>query len=649
MGMHGGGGGIWGPGAGGGGGGMFSGGPRTSAAAGLPFAGIPPELHDLAQKILDTEPEHGEEHVTFERIEKDKRPFTLRRFFAPHKWWLAGSFLFVVIETVALQAGGRLTAIAVDRGIMRGSFRVITIVAIIYMATVLFGGVAGRIRLAWTGRVGQRLMFHLRVRIFAHLQRLGLDFYTREKAGRLMTRMTSDVEALHQLFNEGLVNLIVQALQLLVVTVVLFTMNVRLAAFTVGFVLPVMTVTTMWFRSVSDRGFLAVRDRIADVLADLQESLSGVRIVAAHNRQRHNVVRHRNILGEHRDANRYTAKAGSLYGPGTEAIGIIGNALILLVGGPMVVRGSLGIGELVAFVLYLSTFFAPIQTLVQLYNTYQQGGAAVKKLRDLFAEEPDPAEAPDAFDLPPIDGDIVLDGVTFGYDVRRPVLRDVDLHIAPGETFALVGPTGAGKSTIVKLIARLYDPISGRILVDGHDIARVTQTSLRSQIGNVPQEPFLFAGSIRDNIAFARPTATEEEIVEACRAVGIMDLIERLPDGLDTPCHERGVSLSSGERQLLALARAFLARPRVLILDEATSSLDLQSESKIEGALDVLLEGRTAIIIAHRLSTAMRAQRLGVVEDGRIVELGSHDELVALGGRYAHMYETWMSHAQPVG
>ncbi len=630
----------------GGGGPMFGGGPRAAAQSGLPFAGIPPELAELAEKILDTEPEHGEERVEFDRIPPDDRPFTLRRFLAPHKWWLAGSFLFVVIETVATLAGPRLTAIAVDRGILRGSFRVIAVVSVIYFATVLFAAVAGRIRLAWTGRVGERLMFHLRVRIFTHLQRLGLDFYTREKAGRVMTRMTSDVEALHQLFNEGLVNLVVQALQLLVVGIVLFTMNVRLAVFTVAFVLPVMTVTTLWFRSVSDRGFLAVRDRIADVLADLQESLSGVRIVAAHNRQRHNIVKHRNVLGEHRDANRYTAKAGSLYGPGTEAIGVIGNALILLVGGPMVIRGSLEIGELLAFVLYLSTFFAPIQQLVQLYNTYQQGGAAVKKLRDVFAEPPDPAESPEAYELPPIDGGISLDGVTFGYDPARPVLRDVDLHIAPGETFALVGPTGAGKSTVVKLIARFYDPDSGRILVDGHDVSHVTQTSLRRQIGNVPQEPFLFAGSIRDNVAFARPDATEEEIVEACRAVGIMDLIERLPEGLDTPCHERGVSLSSGERQLLALARAFLAKPRVLILDEATSSLDLASESKIERALDVLLEGRTAIIIAHRLSTAMRAERLAVVEDGKIVELGSHEELVRLGGRYAHMYETWMSHAQ---
>lgn len=644
MGMHGG----FGPGAGGGGGGMFSGGPRASARAGLPFAGIPPELQEGAEKILATEPDHGPEHVSFDRIPPDDRRFTLRRFLAPHKWWLLGSFAFVVVETVAMQAGPYLTGRGIDDGIRKGDFRVLIVIAALYLTAVVFAMIAGRLRLAWTGRVGERLMFHLRVRIFTHLQRLGLDFYTREKAGRIMTRMTSDVEALHQLFNEGLINLVVQALTLIVVCSFLFSMNVRLAAFTVAFVVPVMGVLTLWFRRVSDRGFLTVRERIADVLADLQESLSGVRIVAAHNRQRHNIIRHRNILGEHRDANQFTARVGAVYGPGTEAIGVLGQALIVLVGGAMVFGGDLTPGQLVAFVLFLTSFFAPIQQLVQLYNTYQQGRAAVIKLRDVFGEAPDPAEARHAVDLPPVSGEIRLDGVTFGYEPERPVLREVDLHIEPGETFALVGPTGAGKSTIVKLIGRFYDPQEGRILIDGHDIRGVTQTSLRRQIGNVPQEPFLFAGSIRDNIAFARPEASEEEIWEACRAVGIEDLIERLPDGLDTLCHERGVSLSSGERQLLALARAFHARPRVLILDEATSSLDLRTESKIEHALDVLLEGRTAIIIAHRLSTATRADRLAVVEDGRIVEIGSHDELVALGGRYASMYETWMSHAAGV-
>jgi ATP-binding cassette subfamily B protein len=282
--------------------------------------------------------------------------------------------------------------------------------------------------------------------------------------------------------------------------------------------------------------------------------------------------------------------------------------------------------------------------MVQLYDTYQKGQASVAKLRELLGTEPSVPEAPDALELPPVRGEIRFDHVTFGYDRARPVLADVDLTIEAGETFALVGATGAGKSTMAKLVTRFHDPSEGRVLLDGHDLRDVTLTSLRRQLGVVPQEAFLFGGSMRDNIAFARPDATEEEVLEACRAVGIDDLVERLPAGIDTAVHERGVALSSGERQLLALARAFLARPRVLVLDEATSNLDLRSEAKIEHALDVLLEGRTAIVIAHRLATAMRADRIAVVDDGRIVELGSHDELVALGGRYAAMYATWASH-----
>jgi ATP-binding cassette subfamily B protein len=285
--------------------------------------------------------------------------------------------------------------------------------------------------------------------------------------------------------------------------------------------------------------------------------------------------------------------------------------------------------------------------MVQLYNTYQQGQAALRKLRELLSTEATVVERADAEELPPLRGEISLEHVTFGYDPDRPVLFDVDLAIGAGETFAFVGATGAGKSTIAKLVTRFYDPDTGRVLLDGHDIRGVTLESLRRQLGVVPQEPFLFAGSIRENIAFARPDASDDEVMEACRAVGIDDLIDRLPDGLDTPCHERGVALSSGERQLLALARAFLARPRVLVLDEATSNLDLLSEAKIEHALDVLLEGRTAIVIAHRLATAMRADRLAVVHEGHIVELGSHDQLVAAGGRYAAMYTTWQRHAAP--
>ena len=314
--------------------------------------------------------------------------------------------------------------------------------------------------------------------------------------------------------------------------------------------------------------------------------------------------------------------------------------------GTWCVHHTLQIGALVAFFLYLNRFLQPIQLLVQQYNTYQQGQASVFKLRGLLETEPSVDESPDSTDLPPISGRITFDHVSFGYDPAVPVIHGVDFTIDPGETVAFVGPTGAGKSTLAKLITRFYDPTEGRVLIDGYDLRHATFGSLRRQLGVVPQEPFLFAGTIRDNIAFARQGATDAEVDEAVHAVGLEEMIERMPEGLDTIVHERGQSLSSGERQLIALARAFLAHPRVLVLDEATSNLDLLSETKIEAALDVLLEARTAVLIAHRLSTAMKADRIVVIYDGKVTESGSHDELVAKGGQYAAMYETWISQAE---
>jgi len=611
----------------------------------LRFAGIPPELRRRVDRILAREPEHPRSRVDFSRSRWDRRPFTLRRFLAPHWLALAGAFALVVVETLTLQAGPLLTQIAIDRGIEAGRKDVLVGVAIAYFATALLGVLATGARIAVTGRVGTALLLRLRVRIFSHLQRLSIDFFTDEKAGRLMTRMTSDIESLAALFHEGLVQLAVQALTLLVVSGVLVVLDPLLALVTIAGIVPGMLALTLWFRGVSHEGYLAVRERIAELLSHLQESLGGIRIITAHDRRDHEVLAHRRVAGSYREANVHTARINAIYGSGSELVGVGGQALLLLVGGSQVLRGSLTIGELAAFMLYLAAFFGPIQHLVQLYNTYQQGQAAVAKLRDLLATEPSVAEEPDAAELAPIRGDISFEGVSFGYDPAVPVLEEVALEIAAGETFALVGPTGAGKSTIAKLVTRFYDPSRGRVRIDGTDLRSVTLASLRRQLGVVPQEPFLFGGSIRDNIAFARPEASDEELWHACRAVGIDDLIARLPEGLDTPCHERGVSLSSGERQLLALARAFLARPRVLVLDEATSSLDLKSESKIERALDVLLEGRTAILIAHRLATAMRADRIAVVEEGRIAELGSHEELLALGGAYAAMHAAWERHA----
>lgn len=636
---------AWGGMGGGFNGGAFGGGNNMAGRAGLPFAGIPSELRAGVEKIVANEPTFEGEHVPFSHIEHDKRRLTLRRFLAPHKWALAAGSLLVVFETASMQAGPVLTQIGIDRGIRRGNIGIVVAVSIAYFAAVFINGVASGVRVAQTGRVGQNLMYGLRMRIFGHFQRLSVDFFTKSKAGVLMTRMTSDLESLTQLFQEGLVQMVVQGLTMLFVAGILFYYNPLLAAITLLAIVPALLVVTIWFRRASDRGYDMVRDRISDLLSHLQESLSGIRIIAAYNRQRHNIVEHRNVAARYRDANDYTATVGAIYGPSAEIIGLCGQVLVLLIGGNMVLKRTLTLGELSAFVLSLNTFFAPIQQLVQLYDTFQKGQASLRKLGDLLLTEPTVAERPDAHDLPPLVGEIRLEDVWFGYAVDRPVLRDVDLVIHEGETFSLVGETGAGKSTIAKLVTRFHDPTSGRVLIDGHDLREVTLTSLRSQLGIVPQEPFLFSGSIRDNIAFARPDATDDEVLEACRAVGIDDLVERLPEGIHTPCHERGVSLSSGERQLLALARAFLSQPRVLVLDEATSNLDLRSEAKIEHALDVLLEGRTAIIIAHRLQTAMRADRIAVVHDGEIVELGSHDELVALGGRYAEMYATWEAHA----
>ncbi len=617
----------------------------SSAAAGLPFAGMPSELADKAEAILAAEPEHPEPEIEFSPADWDREPFTLRRFLWPNRRGLLAAFLLVVLETLALQAGPLLTQIGLDRAIVPGDLGLLVVVAVAYLGAIGVNVAASAVRISYTGRLGERLMERLRVRVFTHLQRQSLDFFTSEKVGVLLTRMTSDIDALAALFQDGLVNLAVQALTLIVITIVLTTLNPTLALITLLAVVPAMVALTAWFRSASEFGYTRVRERIAEVLSDLSESLAGMRVITATNRRHHNVINHANVVGRHRDANLYASTVGAVYGPTSEAVGVAGQAVLLLIGGRMVLEGTLTVGELFAFLLYLTAFFAPIQQLVQLYTAYQQGQAALTKLRDLLATEPTVAESPDARDLPPIEGRIAFEGVSFSYDGRldgvSEALRGVDLVIEPGETVAVVGPTGAGKSTAAKLVSRFYDPTAGRITIDGHDIAGVTLHSLRSQLGIVPQEPFLFNGTIGDNIGFARPDAGPDELRAACDEVGLGPLLDRLPAGLDTTVHERGASLSSGERQLLALARAFLARPRVLILDEATSNLDLASETLIERALDRVLEGRTAVIIAHRLATAMRADRIAVIEDGRLTELGTHDDLVALGGHYAAMHATW--------
>jgi ATP-binding cassette subfamily B protein len=603
-------------------------------------------LQEAVTKLVATEPEHPAPTARYTPRNPDPGRLTLMSLIR-RRWKVAlWSLFFLSVETIGFQTGPFLTQIGIDDGIgtsthSRHHLSVIVITGVVYLVTVLLTVLVERLRVRNTGRLAAFVMNDLRVKVFTHIQRLSLDYFTDEKAGVIMTRMTSDIEVLQQLLQDGLAQFCIQGGTMLVVTTVLFSYNWKLALITVAIVMPALVVSSLWFRAQSARTYLLVRDTLAAVIGDIAESLSGVRIIAAYNRQRNNVIRHRNIVGLYRAANYHSARVTAAYTAFSDLIGLAGQLSLLLIGGDMVLHHHLTVGVLTAFVLYLGSFFQPIQQIVQLYNTYQQGQAAVTKLRTLLSTEPSVLESADAYDLPSIQGEIDFKDVTFGYNPAEPVLEDVNLHISAGESVAFVGATGAGKSTIAKLVTRFYDPTSGSVLIDGHRLQDVTLYSLRRQLGVVPQEPYLFSGSIRDNVAFARPGATDEEVREAIDAVGLQDLVERLPNGIFSEVHERGQSLASGERQLIALARAFLAAPRVLVLDEATSNLDLKSETKVEAALDRLLQGRTAILIAHRLTTAMRADRIMVVDSGRIIESGSHDELIAAGGRYAEMFETW--------
>lgn len=602
----------------------------------------PPSLEQTLRDLVESEPDPATTPLVFSHVPPPRKRFTLWGFLRPHRGALVLGILLVALETLALQAGPLLTQRGIDRGVVEGDVRALVIAGVLYVVAVAASVALMTARIRWTGRLGLSLVKDLRVLVFAHVQRLSQAFFTEARIGRVMTRLTSDIEALTQLLQDGIVNLLVQGLTLVVVVTVLFTLDVELALVVVLAILPLMVGATLWFRRRSEVEYAAERERLADVLGDLQENLSGIRVVTAFDRSAHNATAHRRLLGGLRRAKARVAKVGGAYAPAVDAVGALGQVIVVVVGGRMLLAGDLTIGELTAFVLYLNAFFAPIQQLVNLYTTYQAGAASVHKIDDLLAAEPSVREGLGARELAYVAGDLVFEGIGHEYRSGAPVLRDVDLVVPAGQTLALVGPTGAGKSTLAKLIPRGYDPSVGRVLLDGHDLRDVTLASLRRQVGVVPQEPFLFSGTLRENLVLGMPDATDEQVLATCRAIGLD--VSAMPQGLDTPVQERGVSLSSGQRQLLALARALLPRPRVVVLDEATSNLDLQSEALVEKGLDVLLAGRTAVVIAHRLSTAVRADRVAVVAGGRLVEVGTHAELLEAGGLYSRMHATWMSH-----
>ena len=628
-----------------------------SKEASLPFAGIPSEMLDKTNALIEKEPDFSNIEVTFSHKSPSFKFLTLWSFLAPYKFRFIFALFLVAITEMLLLVGPYLVQVAIDKAIVPKDFSVLMTVAMVWIGSLFLAVIISGIRIRFLGRLGQLLMYDLRVRVFSHLQRLSVDFFTEEKAGRLLTRMTSDIEALSNLLQTGLVNLVAQLLALFFILILLFSFNLQLTLILLVFSAPVMFGFTFWFSRNSERGYEVVRNRIADVLADLQESLSGMRLVISFNRMKHNVINHRNIVGDYRDANNYTSKIQAIYRSGTQFI-TTGTSLLIFTAGFFILKGvnpslssegAFTVGSLVAFNILVGRFFIPINELSGLYNEFQSGNAAVKKLADLLSAEPSVKESENAFNLKELKGDIRLNDVSFSYEDNLTVLKNISLHVEAGKTISFVGPTGAGKSTIAKLICRFYDPTSGSITLDNINLKDISLQSLHRQLGIVPQEPFLFHGTIKENILFARPDATDEEVVEACKAVGIEDMIKRLPEGLETHCHERGSSLSSGERQLLALARAFLSKPRVLILDEATSNIDQQNEAKIEKALDKLLDGRTAIIIAHRLATTRRADVIVVVDKQKIVEMGSHEELIQKKGSYFQMYETWEKQEEEKG
>jgi ATP-binding cassette, subfamily B, bacterial len=562
----------------------------------------------------------------------------------PHRAMVALASLAVLAQSGAGLAMPYLVKVAIDQGVVPRRLEVLDRVALAYLGLVALQFLAGRLEVMTVASVGQRVLYAVRNRLFRHVQSLSLDFYERERTGRLVARMTADIEAMSDLVTDGLVTLVTSLVTLVGVTVILVALDWRLALATLV-VAPAIALAARGYRRWSAAAYRQVRESHSVVTVQLQEALAGVRAVQAFRRERATAGRLADANHAERAAHRRTIALASTFFPGIEFLGTAATVVVLGVGGRRVLGGDLEIGTLAAFLLYLRNLFDPVQQLSELYDTFQSATAGAERVGAVLAERPSVREADDPVPLPDPRGGVRLEGVRFAYGDGAEVLHGVDLEVPAGSTVALIGPTGAGKSTVAKLIARFYDPAAGRVTLDGVDLRRIRLADLRRAMGYVPQEGFLFSGTVADNVRFGRPEATRAEVEAAARAVGADQVIAGLPRGYDTQVGQRGALLSAGERQLIGFARAWIADPAVLILDEATSNLDVVTEARVQQALRRLREGRTTIVIAHRLSTAVEADQVAVIEDGRVVEAGPPSELLGGGGRFAALYGRWLAGA----